>query len=194
MVKKVFVLSIMLMVIGGSLFAVAPGSWVNASLGYEKSDSSGALGLDVSWLGFPGHSWIGAETRAGVSLSLDSTSSYLKMYAFVGPALSVDFTEGILGYMAVGPTYAFTAYDSPSALMHSFGIGLDLGARFRILGSEEFDLALIAGAYGDAALYFSMFSQNGGGSSYRVSAYVGLSVGSGFYIPQRGLVSSILFT
>lgn len=174
--RKVLLLLLLFVLIGGSLFAVAPKSWVNASVSYDWFGSSSALGIDASWMGFPGRSWIGMATRAGVSLSLDASSSFTSMFASIGPAFSVDFTEGILGYASVGTSYVFTAYTSPSAFEHLFGIDFDLGARFRIMGSESGDLALVTGASGNIPLL-------DGVSLYRVSAYVGFSYGSKNFIP-----------
>lgn len=176
MCRKVLLLLLMLLFVVGSLFAVAPGSWMNASLGYNRFSSSDALGIDLSWMDFPGRSWVGIESRAGLSLSLEDTSSFSNMFVFFGPAFSVDLTRGILAYAAIGPSCSFVATSSPSSVSLEFGVGLDLGARFRLVGSEELDLALITGAFGNLPL-------SGGGESTNVSLYVGLSIGPAFTIP-----------
>lgn len=188
--NKAVMLVLVLVLCVGSLFAVAPGSWLNASLGYSWMDSSDALGLDLSWTGFPGRSWVGLETRAGLSFSLeDSSSSFVSMFVFLAPAFSVDFTEGILGYVAAGPSYIVVAHTSPSTLDHALGVGIDVGARFRLLGSERWDLALVGGAFGNLPLVGS----SSGGSSLSVSAYLGFSSGSSFSVPRQGLVTPFLF-
>ena len=176
MFRKILLFLLMLTLIVGSLFAVAPESWMNASVGYDRFNDSDALGIDVSWIDPFGNSWIGMEYRAGISLSLDPSSPFSSMFVFLGPAFTLDITQGLVGYASIGPSCTFVAYNSPSSISLEFGVGLDLGARFRLLGSEEFDLALITGAFGNLPL-------TGGNSSTRVSAYVGLSIGPAFEIP-----------
>jgi len=58
-----------------------------------------------------------------------------------------------MGYVAIGPNYTFTGYDQPGSFVEQqLGIGLDIGSRIALTGSERWDLAIIVGAFCDVSL------------------------------------------
>lgn len=187
--RKVVCLLLMLVLGCSMLTAASPGGWVTASVELEMSSSSvadtsgGGVGLGFSWIGFPGRFWLGVETRGGFALSTVPGKDYASGYLFAGPVVSIDITKGILAYLSVGGAWSFAAYSNPSMATGALGVGADLGMRFRVMGSEKSDLALVVGAYGDMGLSLSLTSSNGGGDLTRIIPYVGLALGSANTMP-----------
>ena len=97
MSKKFFSLLLMLVLIGGFVFADVPESWINNSITYDwaynselnlNSGSTDTLGYEFSWFGFPGGSSVGISTRMGVGFFLDADPLFTRMHSFMGPAFS----------------------------------------------------------------------------------------------------------
>ncbi|MGB4405367.1 MAG: hypothetical protein WBI82_00710 [Sphaerochaeta sp.] len=188
MSKKFFSLLFMLVFIIGFSFAAPPESWVNNSISYDKafnskldldSGSTDTIGYDFSWFGFPGGSSIGVATHLGLSISLDADPSFTRMYSFMGPAFFGVLAGGLIGYVAIGPSYTLTGYDQGLGFSdQQLGLGLDIGSRFAFARSERWEVAIIAGAFGDVSFLRFVNATRKEGLSGNVRAYLGFSFGS----------------
>lgn len=197
MAKKFIPILLMLVLVGGSLFAAMPESWLNNSITYTWSHNSempltsgttDTLGYNFSWFAFPGSSRVGVATHLGVSFSLDAIPAFNGMHAFMAPAFNTILAGGVVGYVAIGPSYkVFESYQSPSSLEQQIGIGLDVGARFRLASSERWDLGIIVGAFGDVTLLHLLDSMRQQGFSANLSAYFGFSFGSALNLRSYGV-------
>lgn len=203
MLKKILLLSLMLVLVVGSLFAVVPESWVSTSLVFDwpknpamnpSSGSNESLGFDFSWVAFPEESKIGFDAHFALSFPVDATPFFSSMYLFIGPAYAANLTKGIVGYVAVGPSFIRNRYaSSPVAREWQLGLALDLGARFKVIGTEQWDFALVAGAHGDITLLHLINGSQSTGSSSRVTAYLGLSFSTTYAFSRKGPRIPILF-
>jgi len=193
MPRKFILLLLMLALIGGSLFAAIPESWINNSITYtwpynsELNLSSGShetIGYNFSWFAFPGSSSVGVATHLGLTFSLDANPAFTGMHAFMGPAFNTVLAGGVIGYAAIGPSYNLMGYETPTSFMvQQLGIGMDVGARFTLAGSERWDLGVIVGAFGDITLIHLVNSMRSQGFSANISGYFGFSFGSAINFP-----------
>ena len=193
MSKKSFSLLFMLVLIGSSLFAAIPESWINNSIAYDWSYNSAmpltsgkadTIGYNFSWFAFPGSSSVGVASHLGFSFSLDANPAFSGMHAFMGPAFNTVLAGGVIGYAAIGPSYNLMGYETPTNFMEQqLGVGVDVGARFTLASSERWDLGIIAGAFGDITLLHLVNSMRHQGFSANISAYFGFSFGSAFNFP-----------
>ncbi len=203
MSKKFFLLLLLLVLFIDFSFAAPPESWINNSISYNKaynseltlnSGSTDTLGYDFSWFGFPGGSSVGVSTHLGVSFSLDADPFFTQMHSFMGPAFSTVLAGGVMGYIAIGPNYTITGYDQGLGFVEQqLGIGVDIGARFALAGSERWDLAIIVGAFGDATLLRFVNSTRTDGFSANARAYFGFSFGSDLAFSGYGMYPPILY-
>ena len=202
--SKKFLSSLLLLVlIGGIVFAAPPESWINNSLTYGwaynselplTSGSPDTIGYDFSWFGFPGGSSIGIATRVGMSFSLDAYPVFTRMRAFMGPAFSTVLAGGVIGFGAIGPNYTLTGYDQGLGFVEQqLGVGVDVGVRFRLAESEMWDLGIITGVLGDVTLLHFVDGTRKEGFSANASAYFGFSFGSALAFPAYGFRSPILY-
>ncbi len=203
MSKKFFPLLLVCVLVGGSAFAAMPESWINNSITYtwphnsEITLSSGShetVGYNFSWFAFPGSSNIGVASHLGVSVSLDANPAFTGMHAFMGPAFNTVLSGGVIGYAAIGPSYNLMGYDVPTShIGQQLGIGVDVGARFALAGSERWDLGFIAGAFGDITLLYLVNSVRQQGFSANISAYFGFSFGSALAFPGYGMYPPVVY-
>lgn len=194
MTKKFFPLLLMIVLIGGSLFAAIPESWINNSITYDWSYNSAmplasgtpdTIGYNFSWFAFPGSSSVGVATHLGFSFSLDANPAFSGMHAFMGPAFNTVLAGGVIGYAAIGPSYNLVGYDLPTSFREQqLGVGVDVGARFTLASSERWDLGIIAGAFGDITLLHLVDSMRQQGFSANLTAYFGFSFGSAINFPS----------
>jgi len=202
MSKKFFSLLLMLVLFIGFSFAAPPESWINNSISFDKafnseldldSGSTDTIGYDFSWFGFPGGSSVGIATHLGLSFSLDADPFFTRMYSFMGPAFSTVLAGGVMGYVAIGPTYTLTGYDQGFGFVdQQLGIGLDVGSRFALAGSERWDVAIIVGAFGDATFLRFVNATREEGLSANVRAYLGFSFGSDLTFSGYGLYPPVV--
>jgi len=201
--KKSFSLLLMFVLIGGFVFADVPESWINNSITYDwaynseldlNSGSTDTIGYEFSWFGFPGGSNVGISTRMGVGFSLDAEPYFTRMHGFMGPAFSTVLAGGVMGYFAVGPNFTVSGYDQGLGFVEQqLGLGLDIGSRFALAGSERWDLAIIAGVFGDVTFLRFVDSTRTGGFSANVRAYFGFSIGSELAFSGYGLYPPVLY-
>ncbi len=203
MSKKFFPLLFMIVLIGGSLFAAIPESWINNSITYDWSynseiplsnGSTDTIGYSFSWYAFPGSSSVGLASKLGLSFSLDANPAFSGMHAFMGPAFNTVLAGGMIGYVAIGPSYSLRGYDVPTSFLEQqLGIGMDVGARFTLASSERWDLGIIAGAFGDITLLHLVNSMRQQGFSANLSAYFGFTFGSALAFPGYGLFPPVVY-
>ena len=203
MLKKFFSLLLMLVIIVGFVHAETPESWINNSITYNRainselvlnSGSTDTLGYEFSWFGFPGGSSVGISTRLGLGVSLDADPLFTRMHTFMGPALSMPLAGGVLGFAAIGPAYTLTGHEQGLGFTEQqLGVGLDIGSRFALAGSERWDLAIIAGVFGDVTLLHFVDAVRVQGFSANVSAYFGFSFGSALAFSGYGLYPPVLY-
>lgn len=203
MPRKFFPLLLVLIVFSGSLFAAMPESWINNAITYDRSynseiplnsGSSDTIGYNFSWYAFPGSSNVGIGTHLGMSFSFDANPSFSGMHAFMGPAFNAVLAGGVIGYAAIGPSYKLLGYDYPTSFIEQqLGVGVDVGTRFRLAGSERWDLGIIAGAFGDITLLHLVNSVRHQGFSANLTAYFGFSFGSAFNMPFYGLYAPAVY-
>ncbi len=194
MPKKFIVLLLTLIFIGGAAFAAMPESWLNNSITYGRSYNSEMLltsgtadtiGYNFSWFAFPGSSNVGVATHLGFSFSLDANPAFNGMHAFMAPAFNAILAGGVVGYAAIGPSYKIFESSQPTSFREQqIGLGLDVGARFRLASSERWDLGIVVGAFGDVTLLHLVNSMRQQGFSSNLSAYFGFSFGSAFNFPS----------
>ncbi|NBK23463.1 MAG: hypothetical protein EOM68_15715 [Spirochaetia bacterium] len=203
MTKKLFSLLLMLALVVGFVFADAPESWINNSISYSwaynselplTSGSTDTLGYDFSWFAFPGSSSVGVATHLGFSFSLDANPAFSGMHAFMGPAFNTVLAGGVMGYAAIGPTYTLLGYDQGFGFVEQqLGIGLDIGSRFALAGSERWDLAIIVGAFGDVTLLRYVNATRKEGFSANARVYFGFSFGSALVFSGYGMLPPVLY-
>lgn len=203
MAKKFFSLLLIFLLISGSVFAAMPESWLNSSITYDwsynsekplNSGTADALGYNFSWFAFPGSAHVGIATHMGISFSVDADPAFVGMHAFMGPAFNTVLAGGVVGYLAVGPSYQVAEVSQPTSFLEQqLGVGLDVGARFRLAGSERWDLGIITGAFGDITLLHLVDSKRHPGFSANLSAYFGLSFGSAVNFPSYGFYSPSVY-
>jgi len=202
-VSKKFFSLLLMMLIGGSVFAAPPESWINNSISYDwainselplTSGEAETIGYDLSWFGFPGGSAVGVSTRVGLGFSLDAVPSFIRMHSFMGPAFTTVMGRGTLGYVAIGPTYTISRYEDPSAFAdQQLGIGLDVGARFALAADERWDFGFVAGATGDITFLRFVNSTRIQGFSANIRGYFGFSFGSAMIFSGFGMYPPVIY-
>lgn len=203
MSRKIISLLCVLFLVGGALFADIPESWINNSITYDwsynsklalSSGTTDTIGYNFSWYGFPGGSSVGVATHLGMAFSLDADPLFTAMHAFMGPAFNTVLAGGVLGYASIGPSYNLSGYDQPTSFTEQqLGVGFDVGARFRIAGTERWDLAIMTGVFGDITLLHLVNSSRQQDFSGNLSGYFGFSFGSALNFPGYGLYSPIMY-
>ena len=193
MVKKVLSVLVLLIFLSFSLSAVTPESWVNTSFTYDwayesaltlTSGRTDTLGYDVSWFGFPSESDVGMETRFGMGFSIDAVPAFTRMNIYIGPVFTEVLAGGVTGFISLGPSYTISGYDAATgSIEQQLGLGMDIGARFRFSGNEQFDFGLIAGVFADTTLLHIVNDTRVMGFSGNVMPYIGFSFGSAFRFP-----------
>jgi hypothetical protein len=156
------------------------------------------LGYDFSWFAFPDNSEIGFETKFGMTFSLDANPSFSRLFLFFGPSFSSVLAGGVVGFLGIGPYYTLTG-TSTSEVEQQIGAGVDLGARFRFAGNEQWDFALIAGAFANVAFLHLLDTSRVSGLSGNLLPYIGFSFGSSLnwrypgYYPRYSVYRPVLY-
>jgi hypothetical protein len=173
------------LVVSLSLFSAPSERWVNTSLAFDAlQPSEQSLGADVSLFLFPGNSPIGFASRFSSSFSLSASPAFSRLAFFVAPAFREVLAGGIEGYFLLGPSYTeYQTVEAVASVTQDFGIGADVGVRFRLSNAEYFDFALVVGVFGEASYLHLINGARQDDWPMHVVPYLGFSFGSWYFHP-----------